>query len=131
MSTTIADLDAAARHRGGDPRLGRHAVAADVVALPQAQAGGGQRGDRRAVLPGRGRSPTSSPTPTRSPPRPSAAHPAAADPLVRRDGRFSPHVDGLKGARDPLTFKRVYAPDPSEPRDRCCSRRASSTSCSA
>src|SRR5262245_66474583 len=28
--------------------------------------------------------------------------------------RFSPHVYGLKGARDPVTFKRVYRPDPSE-----------------
>lgn len=29
------------------------------------------------------------------------------------DGRFSPYVEGLKGTRDPLTFKRVYTPDPS------------------
>ncbi|HTQ01629.1 MAG TPA: ABC transporter permease [Casimicrobiaceae bacterium] len=29
------------------------------------------------------------------------------------DGRFGPYVYGLKGARDPLTFKRVYKPDPS------------------
>jgi peptide/nickel transport system permease protein len=28
------------------------------------------------------------------------------------DGRFSPHVFGLKGTRDPVTFKRVYVPDP-------------------
>ncbi len=28
------------------------------------------------------------------------------------DGRFAPHVYGLKGARDPVTFKRVYVPDP-------------------
>jgi peptide/nickel transport system permease protein len=28
------------------------------------------------------------------------------------DGRFSPHVYALKGARDPMTFKRVYVPDP-------------------
>ena len=27
-------------------------------------------------------------------------------------GRFAPHVYGLKGVRDPLTFKRVYTPDP-------------------
>jgi peptide/nickel transport system permease protein len=27
-------------------------------------------------------------------------------------GRFSPHVYGLKGARDPQTFKRVYQADP-------------------
>jgi peptide/nickel transport system permease protein len=27
-------------------------------------------------------------------------------------GRFSPHVLGLKGKRDPMTFKRVYTPDP-------------------
>ena len=27
-------------------------------------------------------------------------------------GRFSPHVYGLKGARDPQTFKRVYVADP-------------------
>jgi len=26
---------------------------------------------------------------------------------------FSPYVHGFKGARDPLTFKRVYVPDPS------------------
>ena len=28
------------------------------------------------------------------------------------DGSFYPHVYGLSGRRDPLTFKRVYAPDP-------------------
>src|SRR5206468_1036096 len=28
------------------------------------------------------------------------------------DGRFRPHVYGLKGERDPQTFKRVYRPDP-------------------
>ena len=28
------------------------------------------------------------------------------------EGRFAPHVYGLKGARDPVTFKRVYVPDP-------------------
>jgi peptide/nickel transport system permease protein len=28
--------------------------------------------------------------------------------------RFAPYVHGLKGARDPQTFKRVYRPDPSE-----------------
>jgi peptide/nickel transport system permease protein len=28
------------------------------------------------------------------------------------DGRFAPHVYGLKGRRDPMTFKRVYTPDP-------------------
>ena len=27
------------------------------------------------------------------------------------DGRFHPYVHGLKGTRDPLTFKRVYVPD--------------------
>jgi len=27
-------------------------------------------------------------------------------------GRFSPHVYGLSGRRDPVTFKRVYTPDP-------------------
>jgi peptide/nickel transport system permease protein len=27
------------------------------------------------------------------------------------DGRFRPYVFGLKGTRDPLTFKRVYVPD--------------------
>jgi peptide/nickel transport system permease protein len=30
------------------------------------------------------------------------------------DGRFSPHVYGLTGMRDPMTFKRVYTPDPSQ-----------------
>jgi peptide/nickel transport system permease protein len=30
------------------------------------------------------------------------------------DGRFSPHVYGLSGRRDPLTLKRVYTPDPQE-----------------
>src|ERR1700730_1380536 len=29
------------------------------------------------------------------------------------EGRLSPYVEGLAGARDPLTFKRVYVPDPS------------------
>jgi peptide/nickel transport system permease protein len=28
------------------------------------------------------------------------------------DGQFRPHVYALSGRRDPLTFKRVYAPDP-------------------
>jgi peptide/nickel transport system permease protein len=28
------------------------------------------------------------------------------------NGSFSPHVDAMVGKRDPLTFKRVYAPDP-------------------
>ena len=28
------------------------------------------------------------------------------------EGRFSPHVYALKGTRDPVTFKRVYVPDP-------------------
>jgi peptide/nickel transport system permease protein len=27
-------------------------------------------------------------------------------------GRFAPFVNGLKGVRDPVTFKRVYTPDP-------------------
>lgn len=31
-----------------------------------------------------------------------------------RDGRFAPHVYGLAGKRDPMTFKRVYTPDPSQ-----------------
>ena len=30
------------------------------------------------------------------------------------DGRFTPHVYGLAGKRDPATFKRVYTPDPSQ-----------------
>jgi peptide/nickel transport system permease protein len=30
------------------------------------------------------------------------------------EGRFSPHVFGLTGMRDPNTFKRVYTPDPSK-----------------
>jgi peptide/nickel transport system permease protein len=30
------------------------------------------------------------------------------------DGRFAPYVYGLKGARDPVTFKRVYVPDTSK-----------------
>jgi peptide/nickel transport system permease protein len=30
------------------------------------------------------------------------------------DWSFSPHVYGLKGARDPQTFKRVYRPDPTQ-----------------
>jgi len=30
------------------------------------------------------------------------------------DGRFGPYVHAVKGARDPLTFKRVYRADPSE-----------------
>jgi len=28
------------------------------------------------------------------------------------EGKFSPHVFGIKGVRDPVTFKRVYQPDP-------------------
>jgi peptide/nickel transport system permease protein len=30
------------------------------------------------------------------------------------DGRFAPYVYGLKGTRDPVTFKRVYVPDTSK-----------------
>src|SRR5207244_5363656 len=30
------------------------------------------------------------------------------------EGRFRPHVYGLKGARDPQSFKRVYRPDPEQ-----------------
>jgi peptide/nickel transport system permease protein len=30
------------------------------------------------------------------------------------NGAFAPHVYGLTGVRDPLTFKRVYTPDPSK-----------------
>uniref|UniRef100_A0A7C3A7Z7 ABC transporter permease n=1 Tax=Thermorudis sp. TaxID=1969470 RepID=A0A7C3A7Z7_9BACT len=30
------------------------------------------------------------------------------------EGRFSPYVHPIKGMRDPMTFKRVYAPDPNE-----------------
>jgi len=30
------------------------------------------------------------------------------------DGRFRPHVFGVKGARDPQTFKRVYRADPDD-----------------
>jgi peptide/nickel transport system permease protein len=30
------------------------------------------------------------------------------------EGRFSPHVYGLTGLRDPVTLKRVYTPDPSK-----------------
>src|SRR5215207_8851774 len=40
----------------------------------------------------------------------------APQPIVWFDpdtGGFFPHVPGLSGKRDPLTFKRVYAPDPS------------------
>jgi peptide/nickel transport system permease protein len=29
-------------------------------------------------------------------------------------GRFAPHVYGLTGRRDPITFKRVYTPDPEQ-----------------
>src|ERR1700687_1973555 len=29
------------------------------------------------------------------------------------EGRLSPYMEGLAGTRDPLTFKRVYVPDPS------------------
>ena len=39
----------------------------------------------------------------------------APQPIVWFDpdtGNFFPHVPGLVGRRDPLTFKRVYAPDP-------------------
>jgi peptide/nickel transport system permease protein len=32
------------------------------------------------------------------------------------NGRFAPHVYGLKGVRDPRTFKVVYTPDPNEKR---------------
>ena len=33
---------------------------------------------------------------------------------VDEDGRFGPYVHGLKGTRDPNTFKRVYVPDTSK-----------------
>jgi peptide/nickel transport system permease protein len=29
-------------------------------------------------------------------------------------GRLAPHIYGLSGTRDPMTFKRVYTPDPSQ-----------------
>lgn len=32
------------------------------------------------------------------------------------EGRFAPHVYGLKGVRDPRTFKVIYTPDPNERR---------------
>ncbi|MDQ3810075.1 MAG: ABC transporter permease [Chloroflexota bacterium] len=32
--------------------------------------------------------------------------------LINDDGRFQPHVVSLAGRRDPVTFKRVYVPDP-------------------
>jgi peptide/nickel transport system permease protein len=32
------------------------------------------------------------------------------------NGRFAPHVYGLKGVRDPRTFRVVYTPDPNEKR---------------
>jgi peptide/nickel transport system permease protein len=31
---------------------------------------------------------------------------------IDNDGSFGPYVHGLSGKRDPVTFKRVYAPDP-------------------
>ena len=39
------------------------------------------------------------------------------------DGRWRPHVYGFTGRRDPITFKRVYVPDP-ERRSRYASSRA-------
>jgi peptide/nickel transport system permease protein len=30
------------------------------------------------------------------------------------DGKFSPHIYAMKGRRDPITFKRVYAADPND-----------------
>jgi peptide/nickel transport system permease protein len=30
------------------------------------------------------------------------------------EGRFAPHVYGFSGRRDPMTFKRVYTPDPTK-----------------
>ena len=38
-------------------------------------------------------------------------HPAAGDPPVRQRRRFRPYVYGLKGVRDPQTFKLVYRVD--------------------
>lgn len=32
--------------------------------------------------------------------------------ILMDEGKFSPHVFGIKGIRDPVTFKRVYKPDP-------------------
>ena len=106
------------RHRGGDPRRGRHPAPADVVALPQAQARGDQRGDRRRCSTWSRCSPTSSPTRRRSTPRPRRSYiPPQPIHWFDADGSFQPHVYALKGKRDPRTFKLIYAPDASEPRD--------------
>jgi len=43
-----------------------------------------------------------------------AVAPAAAAIHWFDEGRFSPHVFGLTGMRDPNTFKRVYTPDPAK-----------------
>src|SRR5436190_19848748 len=32
--------------------------------------------------------------------------------FIDDEGNFGPYVHGLSGKRDPVTFKRVYAPDP-------------------
>src|SRR4029453_6821988 len=89
-------------------------MAAHMVAVPEAQGGGGERDRRRRLLPG---------GPGRGLPcvfrsrrlRGAAlAHAPAARLLLRRLGGCPPRVHGFKGARDPQTFKRVYRADPSE-----------------
>ena len=88
------------------------------MALPEAQAGGDQRRHRAGVLSGGARSPTSSPIPSRSTPRPARSYiPPQPIHWFDADGHFHPHVYALKGKRDLRTFKLSYAPDPSDPRD--------------
>ena len=121
----------ASRRRGA--RRGRHPVAADVVALPQAPAGDGRRHRRD-------RCSTSSSLfadflayadPNASDAQRGADR-AAADPLVRRRQLRARTSTRSSGKRDPLTFKRVYVPDPSTQDPAALLRaRLRRTSCSA
>ena len=113
MSTTLLAADELRRRRRRGEGRGRQPAAAHLVALPPPPAGGLERRGRGRCSIWSRSSPTSSPPPTRTitdakrsyiPPQ--AIH-------WFDEGRFAPHVFGLKGVRDPRTFKLVYTPDPS------------------
>ena len=121
----VAEPPSARRGRAGEPvgpgrprsarcrgaGLRRHPVAAHVVALPPPPAGHGGHGDRAALLPGRGLRRLPGLLPTHGL-RGAALAPASAADHWFDDGRFAPHVYGLVGQARPVTFKRVYTPDP-------------------
>ena len=86
-----------------------------------------------AVLPGRGLRRLPRLSPTRTTPRRARSYIPPQPIHWFDDGRrFRPQVYGLKGKRDPRTFKLVYTPDPSAScRSGAVRARLSATTCSA